>query len=203
MPICTPNIEELKIIEERWSEGLSKKQLESPYYGELALQKLFSTFPRNVEIDEVYMKVVLLNTVYSTRIRSIDFFKVSEGILKIDDVDNRLRSGDLSLVDEIAKGHNVVTKKSTVYNFYSFATKYCSFSNPNDFPIYDSRVDEALWHFKKTGQMKSFKRQDLKCYKNFCVIISNFQKEFGLDNFTLKTIDRYLWEVGEKLISFK
>ena len=34
-------------------------------------------------------------------------------------------------------------------NLYSFATKYCSHHNFNDYPIYDEYVAKVLLHFQR------------------------------------------------------
>ncbi len=52
---------------------------------------------------------------------------------------------DVSLVNEIAK----VEISGKQFNFYSFATKYCSHHKPKDYPIYDNYVDRLLMAFKK------------------------------------------------------
>lgn len=57
-------------------------------------------------------------------------YAVAKHILTIPNLDNRLKQGDISLVDEIKE---VTMSDGKKRDFYSFATKYCSHHNPNFF----------------------------------------------------------------------
>ena len=157
---------------------------------EKALSKLFHiTYPKNNSIDEVLIKACALNAFYSTNIRNI--FPVAEHIVRLN-IDNRLVSGDLNLVSEVAK----VDDKSN--NNYSFATKYCSHHFADKYPIYDSFVHKVLVHFRKQDGFLDFKDDDLKNFDIFHKSILAFRKFYGLEVFTIKEIDRYLWQLGKK-----
>ena len=82
-----------------------------------ALDKLFfELLPRNEEISDILLKVATLNDFYSTNIFSV--YPVAEHILSLK-IDERLRQGDATLVNEIQNvAINGVTRK-----FYSFSTK--------------------------------------------------------------------------------
>jgi len=122
---------------------LAREQLENYALQESALNKLFyQTYPDNKDIDDVLVKVSVLNDFYSTNIFSP--FKVAKHIIDLD-IDERLAAGDVALVNEIAR---VDMDNGTVKNFYSFATKYCSHHKPLDYPIYDSYVDKLLCYFR-------------------------------------------------------
>lgn len=45
-------------------------------------------------------------------------------------LDMMLKSGDQEAVSKICQGHGILYRKAKEYDFYSFATKYCHFSNP-------------------------------------------------------------------------
>ena len=79
-----------------------------------ALDKLFfELLPRNEEISDILLKVATLNDFYSTNIFSV--YPVAEHILSLK-IDERLRQGDATLVNEIQNvAINGVTRK-----FYSF-----------------------------------------------------------------------------------
>ena len=87
-----------------------------------ALDKLFfELLPRNEEISDILLKVATLNDFYSTNIFSV--YPVAEHILSLK-IDERLRQGDATLVNEIQNvAINGVTRK-----FYSFSSYfiYCS-----------------------------------------------------------------------------
>ena len=167
------------------------KSLENYVLQEKSLDKLFFyTYPNNNDIAEILVKCSSLNDFYSTNIFSI--FPVAKHILDLN-IDERLRSGDAELVNDIAK-ISIGGKERT---FYSFATKYCSHHFPNDFPIYDSFVEKVLLHFKKADGFVEFSKDDLKTYKKFKEILFLFKKHYGIDEYSLKDIDRYLWLLGK------
>ena len=96
---------------------------------EKALDKLFfNTYPNNTDINDILIKASSLNDFYSTNIYSI--FSVAKHISELN-IDSRLASEDLSLVDDIA----TVVINGKQLRFYSFASKYCSHHMPNVFPI--------------------------------------------------------------------
>ena len=157
-----------------------------------ALDKLFfELLPRNEEISDILLKVATLNDFYSTNIFSV--YPVAEHILSLK-IDERLRQGDVTLVNEIQNvAINGVTRK-----FYSFSTKYCSHHNPKEDPIYDSYVEKVLKYFRKTDKFSKFKNADLKDYQKFKNIIIAFREYYDLEEFNLKEIDQYLWQLGKE-----
>jgi len=172
---------------------LAREQLENYALHESALNKLFyQTYPDNKDIDDVLVKVSVLNDFYSTNIFSP--FKVAKHIIDLD-IDERLAAGDVTLVNEIAR---VDMDNGTVKNFYSFATKYCSHHKPLNFPIYDSYVDRLLRYFRDVDGFYSFSNHDLKDYVKFKKILLEFSKFYNLESYNLKDIDKYLWQLGKE-----
>lgn len=166
--------------------------LENYVLQERSLNKLFKeTFPNNIEIEDVLIKASALNDFYSTNIFSI--FPVARHILSLD-IDERLKAGDTTLVSEIANVE--INEKKKV--FYSFATKYCSHHNQADFPIYDSYVDKVLMYFKRQDKFSNFKQSDLRNYTLFKSILVKFAEFYGITSFSLKDLDRYIWQLGKK-----
>ena len=155
------------------------------------MYKLFhNTYPLNNDINDILIKASSLNDFYSTNIFSI--FPVAKHILELN-IDARIKSGDVSLVNDIAR----VSISGVEKNFYSFATKYCSHHNSDDFPIYDSFVEKVLMYFNKIDKFDSFKLNDLKDYSKFKMALINFKKFYNIDEYGLKDIDRYLWQLGK------
>lgn len=112
---------------------------------EESLSYLFNeTYPHNTNLKEINIKVSALNTLYSTHLRSYTF-NVAKHIHSLA-IDDRLKQGDITLVDDIIKTPRGEGKQ---FRCYSFATKYCSFHRPDIFPIYDSYVDKLLVHLQK------------------------------------------------------
>ena len=184
--IPRPSACEVKRYLELWDS------LENYRLQELALNKLFFVLsPNNSSIEDILIKAATLNDFYSTNIFSI--YPVAKHILSLR-IDERLCAGDESLVDEI----KVVEIGGKQKHFYSFATKYCSHHNPEAYPIYDSYVDEVLCHFRSKDRFDSFSSNDLKNYARFKDVLKKFRQFYGLDEFSLKQLDQYLWQLGKK-----
>ena len=166
--------------------------LENYVLQERSLDKLFfHTYPKNTEIEDILIKASSLNDFYSTNIFSI--FPVAKHILNLN-IDERLKNGDETLVNDISK----ITINGKEKCFYSFATKYCSHHFPVLYPIYDSYVEKILLYFNKRDNFSSFKKEDLKNYKKFKEILIDFKKFYNIDEYNLKDIDRYLWQLGKE-----
>lgn len=166
--------------------------LENYVLQEDSLNKLFfRTYPLNNDIDDILIKVSSLNDFYSTNILSV--FPVAKHILKLN-IDSRLKDGDESLVDDIAN----LKINGKDKHFYSFATKYCSHHYPTVYPIYDSYVEKILVYFQKKDGFSDFKKEDLKNYKTFKNVLMDFKKFYNIDEYNLKDIDRYLWQLGKE-----
>ena len=165
--------------------------LENYVLQESSLDKLFfKTYPKNDDINDILIKCSSLNDFYSTNIFSI--FSVAKHILKLN-IDKRLKEGDATLVNDIAK----VKINGKDKNFYSFATKYCSHHFPTIYPIYDYYVEKVLLYFRDKDHFLDFKKSDLKNYDLFKNILISFRNYYGLNEYNLKDIDRYLWQLGK------
>lgn len=176
--ISKPSASEVEKYLKSW------KNLKNYKLQEDALDKLFfELLPSNEEISDILLKVATLNDFYSTNIFSV--YPVAEHILSLK-IDERLRQGDVTLVNEIQN----VTINGVTRKFYSFSSKYCSHHNPKEYPIYDSYVEKVLKYFRKTDKFSKFKNSDLKDYQKFKNIIIAFRGYYGLEEFNLKEIDQ-------------
>ena len=166
---------------------------------EIALTKLFKSFPGHNNLDEVYLKVTAVNSLYSTNI--YDTYRIAYHIYSnVQYIDNRLSKGDSSLVEEIAKGHGIKGKNSKEKHFYSFATKYCSFHNSSKFAIYDTLIQDLLikFHNQEASKESKISYDKLREYEEFLKVIEKFKETFELKDFTLKEVDMYLWLRGKE-----
>jgi hypothetical protein len=185
--IPRPSFEQVKLYLDKWDS------LENYTAQESALNKLFWQFATtNNSLDDILIKVATLNDFYSTHIKSI--FTVARHIHRLN-IDKRLQIGDEALVDEIA---GVTMPNGKVINHFSFATKYCSHHNVDDYPIYDSYVEKLLCYFRDVDRFASFHKTDLKKFVIFKQVILEFRKFYSLENFTIKEIDKYLWQLGKE-----
>ena len=180
-----PSVKDAEWFLEYW------KNLPSYSNQEKALDKLFMGIcMRNDNIEDILIKCSSLNDFYSTNI--FDIHTVAQHILSLK-IDERLVSGDLSLVDEIS--HVEVNGK--VHTFYSFATKYCSHHNPERYAIYDSNVEKVLVSMNSRDQFMDFKQEELKVYETYMNAIDAFRKRYGLTQYNIKQLDQYLWQLGK------
>ena len=168
-------------------------KMENYHLQEDALDKLFfSLCHENRVISDILLKVAALNDFYSTNIFSV--YPVAKHIQSLD-IDPRLRAGDISVVKDIQK---VPIRDGVEKNFYSFATKYCSHHKPLDFPIYDNYVEKVLCHFRNQDDFASFKTPELKDYARFKEVLIAFRAFYGLEEYNLKQIDKYIWQLGKE-----
>ena len=141
-------------------------------------------------VFEVLTKVYALDNAYSTGILSNHFVSLAKHIVD-KNIDSDIENGRLEVVEHIRNALGI-------NNYYSFATKYCSFHNPDTFPIYDSRVVFMLRYFRRKSNFTKFTGNDLKDYQKFYNIISKFREYYRLDFFSLREIDKYLWLTGKE-----
>ena len=184
--IPEPSNEQVDNYLEKW------KELENYRLQEDALNKLFFELcPENKDITDILLKASTLNNFYNTNIFSI--YPVAKHIHQLD-IDSRLETGDVGLVADIQQVMIGEKKK----NFYSFASKYCSHHNPFAYPIYDSYVDEVLRYFRNRDGFFNFKDGELKKYEKFKSILIVFQSFYNLEEYNLKQIDQYVWQLGKE-----
>ncbi len=182
--IPKPSVKEVEKYLDQWDS------LENYVNQENSLDKLFfNLIPENKAIEDILIKCSTLNDFYSTNIFSI--FPIAKHILQLD-IDERLKSGDLTLIEDIAD-KNVMGRRN-----YSFASKYCSHHNPDQFPIYDSYVDKVLRYFRREDKFANFKNDNLQDYIKFRAILEEFKVYYSLEQYSLKELDKYLWLLGKE-----
>ena len=177
---------------------------------EASLSTLFNKHSGNSQEEKSYvlLKVVALNHFYSTNIFNV--YSVANRIVSIKDFDKKLKRGDLLLVSELRDKD----KNGTGRDLYSFATKYCSHHNENDFPIYDNYVHRVLDYFNSRfdfmqdkhltrcnkNEKDAAEKIDVplrRSYEEFNLVINRFIEYFELQKFSIKQIDQYLWQLGK------
>jgi hypothetical protein len=191
-------MDELKIpTNDLINEYIVKFNNDERYYlADQAIIKLFSAFPKNENLEDIILKISVINDLYSTNIFST--FKLAKHIRQLQ-IDNYLSEKKLSIVNEIAIGHGISKPKGQGdRNFYSFATKYCNWHKPEVYPIYDRFVHKILIEYRKTDNFSDFNDDDLKIFEKFVKIITDFKQTYSLTNWNLKEIDKFLWIYGKE-----
>jgi len=160
---------------------------------EQALAELFRQYPHNTDLSHVLLKVVAVNSLYHTYILALD--TVARHIhAHGQEIDAALAAGSAQIVDKIAN----VKVQGKVHCFFAFATKFCSWHQPDKYPIYDSRVDAYLWSLQKQKPFApAFMHPHLWDYPKFHTIAVAFRDTHGLGSFTFKEIDKFLYLQGE------
>jgi len=106
---------------------------------------------------------------------------VISNIQQLNNIDKIIKDSVPEVVNMIASRHGIRTKR---YNkeliFYSFATKYYSWHNLNNYPIYDRFVDQVLMAFKRKDNFSKFKQSDLKDFRKFKKVIQELSTYYGL-----------------------
>jgi len=85
-------------------------------------------------------------------------------------------------------------------SYLSFASKFCSWHNPMDYPIWDGNVRACLWAYKQQDEFATFHNYDLWDYESFRSIMSAFQARYGLELLSSKEVDKFLWRLGDRIL---
>lgn len=184
-----PSPKEVIEYEQKWSTLVDYVNQEN------ALNRLFFTLcPSNKDMSDILIKCSSLNDFYSTNIFKVH--NVAKHFLN-QNIDERLAMGDLNLVMDLAN----IEINGKKFFFYSFATKYCSHHRPDNYPIYDSYVNKLLKYFRNRDGFMAFKETNLKEYSSYYDIIQSFKSFYGLQAFSVKQIDKYLWQLGKEVFN--
>lgn len=160
-----------------------------------ALERLFRLYPANTDKAEVLLKVAALNALYSTNI--FDMVGLARHITERN-IDDLLAAGDPGAVARISPAP--LGKDKVLRSVLSFATKYCSFHNPEAYPILDTYVEQVLLAYRTRDAFAEFRAEDLRDFPKFKRIIGAFRSHYGLTALPLRAVDRYLWVLGRALV---
>jgi len=141
----------MKKIDTKTILKTDKEVQEHPSYGaeETLISTLFRQFPENTDATIVAAKVAIIDTTNNTNISMyksrLSLCDVAKTIVDIEDFDKRVESGDVNLVEEIAR----TSKDKYGVNLFSFASKYCCYHNvhvyeKDDYSIFDNIVKKNL-----------------------------------------------------------
>jgi hypothetical protein len=194
---------------------------------EKILTDLFQKEPYkdNTDLEKIITKVVLLNTFYSTRIDSNMLIPIARQIMatRIDDklINYSTDSepvANCDLVNAIAYCRTPINNWGDgIDNRYSFASKYCSWHQPDLYPIVDSYAKGLLIHLldvklnstsndeevcftyefpPRSHNGFAAKNKILSDYHQYFRAYMTFINKYGLNDIKLKDIDEYLWTLA-------
>jgi len=155
---------------------------------EKRLNLLFYNKEENTNEDDVFSKICAIDDIYHTHLDPEHMSDITDVIVD-SDIDEELPKGDKRLVDGLADAIASKTKKRQL----SFASKYCSFHHPDIYPIYDSKAKKLVaTYLKDKGHEINAKDFEQK-YSLFIEKLDLFIEEYGLQEFSYKEIDIFLW----------
>ena len=180
---------------------------------ETVLKRAFSN-KKNEYLEEVLVKVTLLNAFYSTQLfnnpgnyngkrKNADIQVMAKHIVDLainKGLDDKMATGDLEAVELIRQIDPNRYSSAT-----SFATKFCSWHNSDSFPIMDRYSKGMLYYLNRAdnGLFKDFNNHQvtktgLNDYKTFCNIHHELREYISkrISTFSCKDIDKFLWCYG-------
>ncbi|MGD0645947.1 MAG: hypothetical protein ABSA75_13660 [Candidatus Bathyarchaeia archaeon] len=187
----------MESIQKKLQECVSEFEKEDlDYYN--AVQQTFHNYPNNIDVVAVAIKFSVLNQLYSTVIFDKDrMISHIHNLAAEENLDSMLQKGDLEAINKIRFGHGILTQSKNERDNYSFATKYCHFSNPKCYPVYDQYVFDALIDLLENNYIK-FQKEDLKKPQEFEGAISQVIKLMGFTDLKdYQKVDRALWIYGQ------
>ncbi len=162
---------------------------------EAELKGLFSDH-NDLNFELIGKRVRRLNALYHTRLWD-KHIKALIGVLSSEGsrIENKIKDGNVDVVEQIARCGGE--------KWFAFATKYCSFVNPGEYPIYDSLVTKPLVEFNKknpfTDEKLDFERIRQECnYGKYKGIVTAFRDKY-CEGREYKDIDKFLWIVGKNM----
>jgi hypothetical protein len=161
---------------------------------EWVLTQLFQKFRENTDFGEVVVKTKVLNVLYAANVLAVNI--VARHICSLA-IDAALKAGNPEIVDKISK---VQFSGDKIRHYFAFASKYCSWHNPTAYPIYDGNVEACLWCYKRQDGFATFARSGYG-YPEFVRRVNAFRDFYGLASFSYKQLDKFLWSLGETVVS--
>ncbi len=162
------------------------------FLADQAIIQLVAQFPQNTHLEHILLKVTTINDLYGTNIYAT--FAMAHHIHTLG-IDSALRAADTEIVNQIA----AVTFSGKPRNVFSFASKYCSWHDPLNYPLYDSYVEKLLLAYRRKDAFSVFQKTDLRHYASYKRIVSDFRAHYRLAQFSFKDLDKFLWLYGKAL----
>ena len=141
---------------------------------------LFKGFPLNNDPSTVTSKVLLINGLYNSNLKTP--LSMVHHILSLNELQGELEKGDARIVDKVA------SVEGTTYR--SFASKYAFFSNKSAYPMFDKYVAEAL-------SVLIGKPVPDKSYLRFYELMLDLTQGPEMSGIPWEELDRYLWLLGQ------
>lgn len=168
------------------------KNQEGYFTGDRMRHNYFFHHPQNDTLEEIKLKVSAIEDDEIHRHGMVEV--VAHQILRLDQIDDRLKAGDFKLIPEI----NQIQHNGQKLDLYSFATRYCNGHNETAFPIYERNINSLLQHYleHKNGS----KTTTFTHYPSFVSVLDGFVEDMGIHDLNYQEIDKFLWIYGEQIL---
>ncbi len=147
----------------------------------------FKKYPANTDENEVILKISAtphgdLDKLIKSR------SSVAKHIISLQ-IDGPLRDKDEKIVNAIARFEHDYQH----YNLYSFATRYCNYHFPDEYPIYDTHAEKILTaYFAKIKEQK-LDEQEITYFPLFKKRMLILRDELKLEKYNFKELDKFIW----------
>jgi len=169
------------------------------------MKQVFKDHPSHRRLYDVAVKVIAVAQVYKATV--YDHSKMAHHICRLKNLKSMISDGEGAAVEAVRFGHGIIWEKSRKeIDFYSFSTKYCHWSNPNRYPMYDQYVQRAVREIRERTSYDFAKGDFFKDYIAFrgqldmlkFIIISPFYRKSSW-GYGYKELDEALWVYGRYL----
>lgn len=169
------------------------------------LDNLFTEECRgNTHEPAVFTKVAALDSLYATYILKGHHGVIVDALCQLgNSLDKELEHGEEGAVGRIvvAINNELKAKKLRKRNYYSFATKYCSFHNFSGYSLFDTHARTTLEDILKLSPSDfggKEKVRQLESYPKLHEAIGRLITDNGLKKFGRRGVDHYLWIRGRE-----
>lgn len=152
------------------------------------IDRVLKKYPYHEDLDIIALKVALIdftNTTQLSRAKSkISLNSIAEIIYHTDNIDERIKKGDRTLVSEMSKK----CKNQYGYNPFSFMTKYCTYHNvavygKDDFSIFDNVLMNNLPKYVEGLSASKIDKWRQNCdYETYWSCIDGLLKDFKINS---------------------
>ncbi len=181
------------------SLGLDKEDISNYPDHERIIQSLVSKYPDQNNYDEVLLKVVMINTLYSAglnTIKSTDTISVNDMAKHIVEMDEKENLSELIKSPEKDSNQNravhLIAQKEGFKDAYSFASKYCNWHNMDGFAVMDTYSKGVMYYLNKSTETY----ESISKYDRFSKITIDFRDSI-CSGISLKELDMFLWLYGK------
>jgi hypothetical protein len=156
------------------------------------LASLELVFP-GFSLDEIIVKVTVVNSFYATRKQPYDILRISEHFHNIIHQQNDPHNPDMEMLNKMMQIPNIQGRQ------ISLVSKFVNcFMNDSQFPIWDEYAKRATRLFLKKQPVKQplGRIADFHTYEDFCDAIDKLKHDNNI-NPSNRCLDRFLWLAGQ------